>query len=312
MPQDGPVLTDAELAARTDRAVDTAVSAARDHGYRPGTPRVLHDLFSVVVALEPEPVVVRVPTVLPPGLDPAAQAAQQRREIAVCRWASDAGHPVVRPARPERPVAAGDLSLTFWERLTVVPDGPPDAGASGATVARLHAALRPCPVELDWMHPLDDSVAAMLDALRHDTTHVSPTDCARALREWATILPVLGDEAGCADRFPGTRPQPVHGDSPAYNVLRTPDGPYDADLEHVCVGPVEWDLTFAGPEVVAAYERAADRPVDAELLALCEAARLVQLVACFAMVPQQPGLGDGMSPLLELWRASEPCGGVLG
>jgi hypothetical protein len=104
---------------------------------------------------------------------------------------------------------------------------------------------------------------------------------------------VLGDEAGCADRFPGTRPQPVHGDSPACNVLRTPDGRYDADLEHVCVGPVEWDLTFAGPEVVAASERAADRLVDAELLALCAAARLVQLVACVAMVLSKQVSGTG-------------------
>ncbi|MFE7199535.1 hypothetical protein ACFU8R_04620 [Pseudonocardia alni] len=192
------------------------------------------------------------------------------------------------------------------------------------------------------MYPPDDSVTAMPDALRHDTTHVSPTDRDRdrGLREWATILPVPGarcpvpgarcpvpgarcpvpgarcpvpgDEAGCADRFPGTPPQPVHGGSPACNVLRTPDGRYDADFEHVCVGPVEWDLTFAGPEVVAAYERAADRPVDAELLALCAAARLVQLVACVAMVPQQPGLGDGVSPLLAVLRAPEPWGGVLG
>ncbi|MEU9818080.1 aminoglycoside phosphotransferase family protein [Pseudonocardia alni] len=254
---------------------------------------------------------VRVPTVLPPGLDPAGQAEQQRREIAVCRWVWDAGHPVVRPAPPERPVA-GDLPPTFWERLTAVPDGTPDAGASGTTVARLHTALRPCPVEPGRMHPLDECVTAMLDALRYDTTHVSPTDRDRALWERATILPVLGDEAGCADLLPGTRPQPVHGDPPAYNVLRTPDGPYDADLEHLCVGPVEWDPTVAGPEVVTAYERAADRPVDAELPALCEAARLVQLVAWSAMVPQQPGLGDGMSPLLELWRASEPCGGALG
>ncbi|MFG1633672.1 hypothetical protein [Pseudonocardia alni] len=70
------MLTAAELAARTDRAVDTAVSVTLDHGYRPGTPRVLHDLFSIVVALEPEPVVVRVRTGLPPGLDPAGQAEQ--------------------------------------------------------------------------------------------------------------------------------------------------------------------------------------------------------------------------------------------
>ena len=52
-------------------------------------PRVLYDVFSVVVHLSPAPVVVRVPTVLPRTVaaDPGAQAAQQRRELAVtgCR-----------------------------------------------------------------------------------------------------------------------------------------------------------------------------------------------------------------------------------
>ncbi|MFG1633673.1 hypothetical protein ACGFKX_02500, partial [Pseudonocardia alni] len=41
----------------------------------------------------------------------------------------------------------------------------------------------------------------MPDALRHDTSHVSPTDRDRGLREWATILPVPG--ARCP--VPGAR-----------------------------------------------------------------------------------------------------------
>ena len=41
-----------------------------------------------------------------------------------------------------------------------------------------------------------------------------------------------------------------------------------------------------------------------------EAARMVQLVACFAMVPQLPMLAEGMRPALEKWRTNPVAGGV--
>lgn len=307
------MLTDVDLAARTRTAVDAAVRAARRNGLTPGVPRVLHDLFSVVVDLAPEPVVVRVPTVLPPGLDGAAQRAQQAREVAVCRWLTDTGHPAVAPAPavPDQPVEQDGFSVTFWTRLDTVPTPEFDPVTAGAALAALHAALRPCPIDLAWMHPLDDSVSAMLDLLRDDPAFVSPADRSRALREWEAITAVLGTADGLAARYPDAVVQSLHGDAPTYNVLHTVDGPRDADFEHVTRGPVEWDLTFCGPEMSAAYAEAAGRPVDTELLALCEAARLVQLVACFALVPQQPSLGEGMRPMLDQWRQSSPCGGIL-
>ena len=94
------MFTSDELAARTDRAVAAAAGAGRELGLTVTDPRVLYDVFSVVVHLSPAPVVVRVPTVLPRTVaaDPEAQAAQQRSELAVAGWLADRGHPVVAPS----------------------------------------------------------------------------------------------------------------------------------------------------------------------------------------------------------------------
>ena len=74
------MMTPDEIAARTSRAVAAATAAARDLGLAVDDPRVLYDVFSVVVHLAPEPVVVRVPTVLPPSYlrAPGTQTSQQR------------------------------------------------------------------------------------------------------------------------------------------------------------------------------------------------------------------------------------------
>jgi hypothetical protein len=59
------MLTSPDLAARTDRAVAAAADAGRDLGLTGTEPRVLYDVFSVVVHLSSAPMMVRVPTVLP-------------------------------------------------------------------------------------------------------------------------------------------------------------------------------------------------------------------------------------------------------
>lgn len=94
------VLTTDELAARTERAVSAATAAGGDLGLPVSQARVLYDVFSVIVHLAPAPVVVRVPTVLPPSYsaDPEAQTAQQRSELDVAGWLADRGHPVVPPS----------------------------------------------------------------------------------------------------------------------------------------------------------------------------------------------------------------------
>src|ERR671916_412588 len=139
-------LTSAELAARTDRAVAAAVDAARALGLAVTGPRVLYDVFSVVVHLSPAPVVVRVPTVLPRTVaaDPDAQAAQQRSELAVAGWLADRGHPVVPPSPlvAREPVRRDGFSMTFWQFVEQVPDAEPDLRTHIERTAQLHAALR--------------------------------------------------------------------------------------------------------------------------------------------------------------------------
>jgi hypothetical protein len=67
----------ADLAARTERALSAAVAAGRDLGLPATGPKILHDAFSVIVHLVPAPVVVRVPTVLPPTFGLPALARRQ-------------------------------------------------------------------------------------------------------------------------------------------------------------------------------------------------------------------------------------------
>lgn len=92
-------MTAAEIDARTKRAVVAATAAGRELGLTVTEPRVLYDVFSVVVHLAPAPVAVRVPTVLPRTIAaaPDTQTAQQRIELAVAGWFADRGHPVVPP-----------------------------------------------------------------------------------------------------------------------------------------------------------------------------------------------------------------------
>ena len=108
--------------------------------------------------------------------------------------------------------------------------------------------------------------------------------------------------------------QPIHGDAPFYNVIPTPKGELCSDFEHVTLGPVEWDLAFAGLEGQAAYDAAAARlglrPLNERLLRVMESARMLQLVAYLALVPQLPMLAEGLRPSLEQWRTTPLAGGL--
>ncbi|MGE3285459.1 MAG: phosphotransferase [Pseudonocardia sp.] len=307
-----------EISERARAAAATAAAAGRALGLTVDEPRVLHDVFSVVVHLAPAPVVVRAPTVLPPTIraDPQGQAAQQRAEVAVARWLAQRGHPVVAPSPlvAEQPVRRDGLSMTFWTFVQQVDGSTMQDASRGALAARLHAALRGYDGELAWLPPLDDYVPAGIEELTPAVA--GPEVIERARRDWAQLAPLASSPEAFARAFPLSRPQPIHGDSPLYNVIPTADGDLCSDFEHVGLGPVEWDLTFASPEQLTTYDATAAAaglaPHDPRLLAVMASARMLQLVAYLPVAPEIPGMLDAMRPAVEEWLTRPVAGGLEG
>lgn len=308
------VLTADELKARTARAVSAATAAGRDLGLEVSQPRVLYDAFSVIVHLAPVPVVVRVPTVLPPSYSatPETQTAQQRRELAVTGWLADRGHPVVPPSPlvPREPVRRDGFSMTFWQLIDEVPDAGTNIMRRIEQTAHLHAALRCYDGDLDFWAPFATYIPDGLAALERMPELLSAADLERAQREWAVIAPVLTSPHAFEQTFPGVGIQPIHGDAPYYNMISTQDGDLWSDFELVTLGAIESDLAMVGPEGISAYNAAATaaglRPVDERVLRVTEAAGRLAAAAALAMVPQLPMLADGLTPTLDEWRVSPP------
>jgi hypothetical protein len=299
-----------DWALRTRRTVSTAAEAGRELGLVVNEPQVLHDMFSVVVHLAPSPVVVRAPVVLPFGLGIEALVARQRRELLVVSWLAGRGYPVVRPSPlvPLEPVQRDGLSMTFWELVDVARDEEPDYVADAALAAELHAALRDYPAELPFLLPITLGIPSGLARLEGRPELLAAADLERAQRHWAVLEPVLSSRAGFTAVFPDVSVQPIHGDAPSYNLIRTRSGIRYADFEDVTLGPAEWDLSLFGSEAAARYDAAAARAglrtLNPDVLRVMDAAGLLRVVASMAFVPELPELATALLPFLERWRAT--------
>jgi hypothetical protein len=307
------VRTADELAARTARAVAAAAAAGEDLGLEVTEPRVLYDVFSVIVHLYPSPVVVRVPTVLPPSYStsPESQTRQQQAELAVAGWLAARNLPVVAPSPlvAREPVRRDGFSMTFWQYVEQVADDEPDLTRRMEMTARLHAALRDyAGDDLGFWVPFGTYIPEGLAALQEHPDLLNPADLGRAQREWAFLEPVLTSRAAFESAFPGVNVQPIHGDAPYHNMITTPHGELWSDFELVTMGAIESDLAMVGPDGIAAYNAAAQRfglrRVDERVMRVTEAAGRIAMVAALAMAPDLPMLLEGLKPALEMWRAA--------
>ncbi|WP_223190088.1 phosphotransferase [Nonomuraea terrae] len=296
---------------RARRAVRLAVTAGRRLGLRATEPRVLHDVFNVLVHLAPDPVVARVPSLT---IDSAEeQAERQRRELAVVSWLAGRGAPVVPPSPlvPPKPVTCEDTSLTLWQYVDErdpVAAAPPESLEARLTeqagwVPGLHQAMAGYPGELTPLAPVVPAARRALAELRLRPGPLTPSDLDRMEHECAVAEAVAADLPGA---FPGARVQAVHGDAPHYNVLRIERGYLFSDFEDVTLAPVEWDLAGAGPQAIETYVRAGGRRPDPALLDFMEGARLLQVVAALAVTPRMPELARMLEPMLPQWRARPP------
>ncbi|ORB30982.1 phosphotransferase [Mycolicibacterium parafortuitum] len=306
-------MTPEELAERTRRATDAAVAAGRELGLGIEQPTVLHDVFSVVVHLRPEPVVARIPVVTTANPLPDRQNARQQRELDVAAWLDTQGVPVVPPSVrvPRRPVRRDGFAMTFWELADVAEDHEPYRGVDLSYSVALHAALRGYPAELPFLSPFNDGLPEMIAGLRpqHGLT---ASDIERARGEFDRLRAVLADRESFHRAFPGVPVQPVQGDAPSHNVIRTRAGILFSDFEDITCGPVEWDLAMLGEDAVTAYDRAAHergvRRTDPEVLRAMESARRLQFVGCFTLIPQLPILAAPLAEALDDWRATAEFG----
>ena len=310
-------MTADEIEARSGRAVEAATAAALEMGLEVRDPIVLHDVFSVVVHLSPLPVVVRVPMVLPPDLRGQALRERQQRELDAVAWLAARGVPVVAPSSrvPLAPVARDGFSMTFWELADVSEEHAPYGSADSALVVGLHDALRDYPADaLPFLGPFHHTVPGLLDVLAENPGLIAPADLDRANREWEILSPLCGSRARFEARFPDASIQTVHGDAPSYNVILTRTGPRFADFEDVTLAPIEWDLAASTPGDVENYSREASRlglrAIDPVVLQVMTAARMLQMVASLALVPQLPLLQTGLRPAVEAWRGMPLAGGL--
>lgn len=299
-----------QLADRRERAATAALEAGRAAGLDADRATVLHDVFSVVVHLEPTPVVARIPVVLPPGYTPQLQHARQQRELDVVAWLDAHRVPVVPPSPlvPRTPVRHGGFGMTFWELADVAADHEPYSGVAIAESARLHAGLAGYPGPLPFLAPFNEAAPGMFAHLK-PCDLLGAADIERARAEYAALRGVLADPTVFAARYPGVGLQAVQGDGPSHNVIRTTDGIRFSDFEDVSLGPVEWDLAMLGPEAVAEYDDAADRlglrRTDAGVQQLMDAARRLQFISCVTLVPRLPVLAEGLASVIESWRAAD-------
>lgn len=300
-----------QLADRSQRAATAALEAGRALGLEAESATILHDVFSVVVHLEPTPVVARIPVVLPPAYAPQLQQARQQRELDVAAWLDAQGVPVVPPSPlvPRLPVRHAGFPMTFWELADIAADHEPYSGVAIAKSAELHAGLAGYRAPLPFLAPFNEAAPEMFAALT-ESELLGSADIDRARAEYATLRPVLADPAAFAARYPGVGVQAVQGDGPSHNVIRTTTGIKFSDFEDVSLGPVEWDLAMLGPEAVAEYDEAAIRlglrPTDPRVQQLMDVARMLQFISCVTLVPQLPILAEGLASVIEQWRREPP------
>jgi len=204
--------------------------------------------------------------------------------------------------------------MTFWQLVDQDRDVEIDYLHTTRLTASLHAALRDYPGDLPFLSSVDATIPECLTALETRPDLIEASDLDRAWQEWTLLEPIVESRAHFEATFPHIDVQPIHGDSPPFNIIMTTSGELYSDFEMVTLGPVEWDLTLLGPQGEAAYNTAAAqlglRSLDKRVLRVMEAARLLQVIACLALVPQLPILADGLKPIIEQWRMSPIAGGL--
>jgi aminoglycoside phosphotransferase len=211
----------------TRRTLATACSAV---GLAPEGARLLRLGENAIYALDAAPVVVRIARSL-------AMLQDVRKEVRAARWLAGIGFPATRLAddTQDEPLIVEDRHpVTFWDYIESTEPKPTIADL-GRILREFHALDVP-----EWVVlPAFDPFARVPARLASPPSNVEP--------QAVTFLNTLYQElkvlyAELVFEFP---PSPTHGDAHAANLMRNQLGEVTLiDLETLCFGPREWDLTL--------------------------------------------------------------------
>jgi Phosphotransferase enzyme family len=212
-----------------------ARQVALAHGVACEDPVPIGAHSNVLVHLRPAPVVARVMTSTAVLHDDVEGWLE--RELAVAAFVAVRSDLVVPPTdlMPPGPHRREELWMTFWRFVPHDPSPPvPEPRELGSSLRELHAVLAEFPGELAPLTGVRDGVERLLRELR-PSPRFTQRDLDRLARELDELTPTV---------FDAPLPvQPLHGDASIGNRLRTDAGLVWNDLEDVCTGPVEWDVS---------------------------------------------------------------------
>jgi aminoglycoside phosphotransferase (APT) family kinase protein len=257
-----------EVLARALRAVDKATG--RGNAVKPD-PIVLYRSRRICLLL---PEMATVARIAPADAESFAASA---RELAVSRYLSVKGAPVVGPsdAMPSTPFVEEGMTVTLWPHIDHVPadyDDHKEVARAAHALRRVHDALADYPGELPSYAERIEECAALLrrpDAL----PDVASEDRTFLMRTYERLSSAL---AAFDIRY-----VPIHGDAHMGNVFITPSGPLWTDFETACLGPREWDAS--GVPHLPAFQ-----PLDSRLYAVISEMRSVCVVVWCSALSADP------------------------
>lgn len=210
---------------REDQALAAVVAAAERRGLSSGDATVLRVGENGVVALPSELTLARV-------VAGTGRLYEVRKEITLAKWLLTNGIPAAQP-RVDEPDATDGYVVSFWHYF-------PDASSADLeTLAQMLLNMHALPAPPDDLLQRVQPFARFDQRLTAAAAALTPADqdLLRRLRGQYIEQWQMATFAG--------RDVVLHGDAHMDNVLKTGPGTIAViDLEEMCLGPREWDLTL--------------------------------------------------------------------
>jgi Ser/Thr protein kinase RdoA (MazF antagonist) len=214
------------MSAWVELATVEAIAALRLAGLEIAEWSVLSQTNRVVLELKPCQLIAKVV--------PVSVRNRLALELAVAKHVAARSGPVALPAQPASrsgPFQTPIVAVSVWESLAIL-GVPPESAVCSA-----YTALR------GGLDSFAEALPDFRDAIEEANRLLRQTDLSGMSEHDTSFLRVLFERALSRLASFEWETRVLHGDPHSGNVVLTPAGPKWLDLESVCTGPIEWDLS---------------------------------------------------------------------